>query len=107
MTVRFVSCRYCSSATEYKHRHCPSFKDECTRCQYRKDHAVYLQNARKYAKGEVIATLDELMEQTLVIWRERTVHIESIKCMQYRGIIQELKGGRFYKAVSKESMVMK
>lgn len=100
--MRQNPCRHCSFALKHKERYYPSVGGECRKCSDRKAHDAYLKSVRKYLSGEAITTLDELMKQTYVIWHERTVHIEAIKSLQYRVIISEIAGRRFYKAIPRE-----
>lgn len=68
-----------------------------------KEHKEKLEKRRRYKRGETIATLDELLEQTYVFWFGRLMHIEAVKCWQLRSIIKGLSAECFYKAVDKFS----
>ena len=57
---------------------------------------------RKYNKGEPITSLTELLEQTWVIWRHKTIHIEVIKSWQIRFVVLEINNGRIFKAEKNE-----
>lgn len=103
MSLARNPCRYCTASIEYKGRHSPSFTVECQQCKYRKDHADYLQSQRKFAKGEPITSLQELLQQEWVIWYGYTKHIEMFRSMSVRTVEMFLRNGAFYKAIRKEN----
>jgi hypothetical protein len=55
-----------------------------------------------FVAGDVITTLDELLQQEWVMWFGRARHIEIIKSLQLRCVLQLIKAGYFKKAVRKE-----
>ena len=62
-------------------------------------HEEKLAKRRKYKKGDKITSLQELLEQTWVIWHGRTTHIEVIKSLQLRIVLADIHYGIIYKAV--------
>lgn len=64
-------------------------------------HREKLDKRRMYARGDKISSLGELLEQKWVMWGCRTVHIEFIKSLQLRFVIDCLNRGYFYKAMKK------
>ena len=55
-------CSSCALGAEYKGRHFPSHKVECTECESLKKHKEYLKEHRKYVEGEPIASLEQLLQ---------------------------------------------
>lgn len=94
-------CRYCALSYEYKGRHKSGYKKECYECEYNKKHKEYLKGQRKFEIGEPIKTIDELLEQEWVMWGDKTTHIEVIKNLQLRFILQSLDNNWFRKAIRK------
>lgn len=101
--MRQNPCRHCSSSYEFKGKHYPSFSETFACCEYRKEHNLYLKSKRKYTTGSKISTMDELMDQTFIMFNGRTTHIEAVKSMPYRLILKFLAGGMFYKAIKREN----
>lgn len=64
-------------------------------------HREKLDKRRIYAKGDKISSLGELLEQKWVMWGEKTVHIEFVKSLQLRFVINCLNKGYFFKAIKK------
>lgn len=95
-------CRNCKSALNYKGRHLPGW--DCQRdCEKRKKHEEYLKSKRVFTQGEPIRTLDELLNQEYVMWGRSPRHIEMIKSLQLRTVLNFLENGWFFNAVKKES----
>lgn len=68
-----------------------------------KKHYDKLESKRKYYKGDVITTLDELLEQKFVYWWDRIKHINVVKSLQFRMVLSLLEDKRFSKAIKKEN----
>ena len=96
-------CRYCSSAYEHKGKHYPSFSNSCGECTYITEHKKYLQSKRMFEEGEQITTLDELLNQTLVMWYHSTRHIEVIKNNTINTVLKWLEVGAIRKAIRRSS----
>lgn len=96
-------CRYCAISIEYKGTHRPSLTDvKCDGCKNLNEHLKYLEKQRKFDKGELITSLDELLNQEWVMWYGRTKHIEVFKHSQLKSVLRWLEVGAFHKAVRKE-----
>ncbi len=67
-------------------------------------HRLKLEKRRKYKPGDLIKTLDELLMQEWVMWHGRTTHIEVVKSLQLRIVIDSLVRGGFCKAIKKEKL---
>lgn len=105
MAVARNPCRYCSSSfydERTGHRISSSFKPECIQCVWKNEHKQYLETKRKFKPGETIKDLNTLLEQTWVIFCNQTRHIEVIKSMQFRTVLQFLNAGRFRFALNNE-----
>lgn len=98
-------CRYCNFGYKYKNRYGPSYDPECADCQNLKQHREYLKSQRKYEIGEPITRMDVLLEQEYVYCGCADIpkHIEAVKSLQLRIVLDILRKGHFYKAVKKES----
>lgn len=96
-------CRYCALSMEYKGRHSPSGKELRGECESYRKHKEYLQSKRKFAEGEQITSIEELLEQEWVMWYHTTKHIEVFKHTQLANVLNWLERGAFRKAVRKES----
>ena len=96
-------CRYCALAYVHKGRHSPGWDGKCKECQNIKSHREYLKSQRKFTEGEPLTTLDELLEQEWVMWYHGLKHIEAIKSMPIRTVLNWLEVGVFRKAIRKES----
>ena len=68
-------------------------------------HREELDKRRMFSKGEQITTLEELLNETFVILHGRTWHIEAVKSLQMRIVLDWVKYGRFYKAIRKDDNV--
>lgn len=96
-------CRYCALASVYGGHHTISlYNNRCLHCENHAKHQKYLDQHRKYEKGEQIKSLDELLQQECVMWFNHTRHIEFIKNWQFGYILKQLKNGNLYKAIKKE-----
>lgn len=98
-------CRYCYAAYEKKGRHTHGWSKECHECEYRRKHEKYLESQRKFIVGEKICDMDELLKQEYVFWGigiKTPKHIEVIKSLQLRTVLNSLANGCFYKAIRKE-----
>ena len=103
--MRVNPCRYCFlSTSDEKGKHRPSLRDECVRCELLVQHTKYLIEQRKFLKGSTITTLEELLNQEWVYRWDKVQHIEAIKCMQLRGIIDLIKGGHLCRAIRKSDL---
>ncbi len=94
-------CRYCASSYEYRGRHVPGLCEKCCSCQYILKHKEYLKSQRKFVEGEPIADLNELLQQTWVMFGGRPSHIEVIKHMQLNTILKLIHGSSLKKAILK------
>lgn len=102
--MRINPCRYCTLSVNLNGKHrsrCSS--EECIKCENIKKHREYLLNQRKFAEGEQIISIDELLKQEWVMWYHSTKHIEIFKNMQLNLVLKFLKNGAFRKAIRKES----
>lgn len=95
-------CRKCEFYFAYKNRHYPSYSETCRLCDKRKKYDEYKLSKRMFVAGDVITTLDELLEQEWVVWQGMTKHIEVIKHLQFKCVIGLIEGGYLRKAVRKE-----
>lgn len=95
-------CRHCDSSFNNKGRHMPSYSKECLNCEKLKRHREYLKSVRKFEEGDVITSLQELLECTWVMWGGSTKHIEVFKSMPLRAVLQLIKCGAIKKAVEKK-----
>ena len=95
-------CRFCAlSKIDFNGKHCPGYAFECGHCENIKKHKKYLHEHRKYEAGEPITNLETLLEQEWVMWDSRTIHIEAVKNLQMRTIMNGLNNNSFYKAIKK------
>lgn len=94
-------CRYCALSWEHQGKHHPSYEKQCAECKNFKSHKEYLQSQRKFIEGELITSLDELLQQEWVMWYHNTKHIEVIKHTQLATVLQWLERGAFHKAIRK------
>lgn len=97
-------CRRCEKAFVWKNRHMPSFsKEDCKKCEKIKSHKKYLESKRKYIAGDLITSIDELLEQKeWVMWGDGIKHISVIKNLQLNTVIRFIGLGYFRKAIKKE-----
>lgn len=105
MAVTRNPCRYCASSyyDARTGRRIPNmFTEVCSKCEWIDEHKKYLKSKRKFTEGEIITTLDELLEQEWVMWFHSTRHIEVIKSVQLRTVLKWLKLGAIRKAIKKE-----
>ena len=66
------------------------------------EHKQYLDSKRKFKSGEPINDLNTLLEQAWVMFCGQTRHIEVVKSMQLRTVLQFLNAGRFRFALINE-----
>lgn len=95
-------CRKCAFCFTYNNRCYPAYNKACSLCDKRKKYEEYKQSKRMFVPGDVITTLDELLEQEWVIFGGMTRHIEFIKSLQLRIVIGLIKNRSLRKAVRKE-----
>ena len=95
-------CRYCALSYNHNGKHSPSYENQCAKCTNRQKHNKYLQSHRKFESGEVITSLDELLQQEWVMWYGYTKHIEVYKHSQLSSVLLWLEIGAFHKAIRKE-----
>lgn len=85
-------------------KHCSRYSsEECAKCENIQKHREYLLSQRKFAEGEQITSIEELLKQEWVMWYHSTKHIEVFKNMQLNLVLKFLKNGAFRKAIRKES----
>lgn len=96
-------CRYCALSYERNGKHYRSYRNECYECENFRKHQEYLKSKRKFLVGEKITSFQELMEQTWIFWgnRDKSMHIEVVKSLQLRIVINNLEKGKFYRAIRK------
>lgn len=56
---------------------------------------------RKYEKGELITSLDELMEQDFIFWCGKVYHKGWVQSWQIRMVNEQMKRGNIFKAKRK------
>ena len=102
MAVSRNPCRYCAKAyyDRVRNRMHQSFAEECFDCEWLREHDQYLQSKRKFKAGERIRDLLSLIEQEWVIFNGKTKHIEAIKSMPLRTVLNFIKMGLFYYAIN-------
>lgn len=61
------------------------------------EHRKNLDKRRKFKRGEVIKSLDELLEQTWVMCSTKTMHIKAVKCWQLSFIERLIAEGVLFK----------
>lgn len=94
-------CKNCKYAFVYKGRHMHGWECHLDCDKYRK-HQEYLERKRIFRKGDVIKSIEELLNCEWVMWGDKPRHIEVIKCMQLNSILRFIQLGYFNKAVRKE-----
>lgn len=95
-------CRKCVFCFTHNSRCYPAYNKACNLCDKRKKYEKYKLSKRMFVPGDVITTLDELLEQEWVIWNGLTRHIEFIKHLQLSNVIRMIEIGSLRKAVRKE-----
>lgn len=102
MAVSRNPCRYCAKAhyDVVRNRMHQSFAEECFDCKWLREHDQYLQSKRKFKAGERIKDFPSLIEQEWVIFSGKTKHIEAIKSMTLRTVLNFIKMGLFYYAIN-------
>lgn len=96
-------CRYCALSAEYNGRHYPYGSERCVKCENIAEHRKYLLSKRKFAEGDTITSIEELLQQEWVMWYHNTKHIKVIRNMQLNTVLMFLERGAFKKAIKKES----
>ena len=95
-------CRICKTEFPYNIKYCNSCKfhreNEIT------DYKLYLESKRRFVAGNVITTIDELMTQDLVFWRDKITNQGWLQSSQLRWICNNLKAGHFRIAIKKDGM---
>ena len=80
-------------------------KKFCTKCSEDEDklkkYYDNLEKRRKYIKGEVITSFDELLKQEFIYFHDKIYHNGWIKSWQFNMIINQLNKGCLYKAIKK------
>lgn len=94
-------CRNCEDSFVYKNRHNPGWNCRFD-CEKHKKHEEYLESKRIFKAGDIINSLEELLNEEWVMWGVTTRHIEVIKCMQLRSVLKFIRLGYFRKAIRKE-----
>ena len=61
------------------------------------EHRKNLDKRRKFKRGEVIKSFDELLEQTWVMWFKKTMHIKAVKCWQLSFVERAIAEGTLFK----------
>lgn len=103
MSVSQNPCQYCPMAFEWKGRRTTSiFNPYCRECIPYREHQAFLESKRMFASGDPIRSLDELLEQTWVMFNGRVKHIEVIKSAAMRTVLGWLQNGLLRKAIKKE-----
>ena len=82
-------------------------KGVCYNCQLtRKDEYQYylekLEKKRKYKQGEVITTIDELINCEFVYWNDKIYHKAFIQSLQFSLVLRILNKNGFRYAIKKE-----
>ncbi len=95
-------CRSCSFHTIYRNRHEHGYSKQCSDCKKLPLHKEYLKTQRKYEVGEPITNIQDLINETWVMWYGRTKHVETFKSMQLRTVLYFLNNGSLKKAVPKQ-----
>lgn len=85
-----------------------AYKGVCYNCQLTRkleyqDHLEKLEKKRKYRQGEVIATIDELINCEFVYWNDKIYHKAFIQSFQLSLVLRILNKKGFKYAIRKES----
>lgn len=83
-------------------------KGVCYNCQLTRkdeyqDHLKKLEKKRKYRQGEVIPTIDELINCEFVYWNDKIYHRAFIQSLQLSWVLRILNRKGFKYAIRKES----
>ena len=65
--------------------------------ELREKHHAELDKRRKFKQGAKIESLAELLEQTWVMWFNKTMHIKAVKCWQLSFIEHLIEEGQLFK----------
>ena len=101
--MRKNPCRHCSLHTEYKNRCYHGYSEQCYTCKDLASHKAYLKTRKKYDTGEPITNIRDLLNETWVIWNGRAKHIEVVKSLTLRTVLQLLDKRILKKAVPKST----
>ena len=74
-----------------------------TRKDEYQDHITKLEKKRKYRQGDVITTIDELINCEFVYWNDKIYHRAFIQSLQLILILRILNNKGFKYAIRKES----
>lgn len=67
--MRVNPCRYCALSVNLNVKHCSRYSsEECAKCENIQKHREYLLSQRKFAEGEQITSIEELLKQEWVMW---------------------------------------
>lgn len=102
--MRANPCRYCALADIYKNHHVRGWGEACLKCEYIKKHEAFLEENRRFIRGERIDSLEELLAQERVFigFAKTSKHIEVIKSWQLRIVLKTIETGNLYKAIDRE-----
>ena len=65
--MRVNPCRYCALSVNLNGKHCSRYSsEECAKCENIQKHREYLLSQRKFAEGEQITSIEELLKQEWV-----------------------------------------
>ena len=92
-------CRKCEKAFVWNNRHTPSLNNECKACEKQKKYKEYLLSKRKFVAGDIITSLEELLQQEWVMFYNCARHIEVIKHNQLSTVLKWLGNGALRKAI--------
>lgn len=67
--------------------------------ELQRQHREKLDKRRKFKQGAKIESLTELLEQTWVMWRNRTLHIKAVKSWQLSFIETLINEGALFRVV--------
>jgi hypothetical protein len=84
-----------------------AYKGVCYNCQTTRkleyqDHLEKLEKKRKYRQGEVIPTIDELINCEFIYWNDKIYHRAFIQSLQLSLILRILNRKGFKYAIRKE-----
>lgn len=80
-------------------------KEEITLEQMRElldKHKEKLEKRRKYKQGDAITSIDELLQQEWVFVFGKPRHIEFVKSLQFRNILDLIERKNIWKAIKKQ-----
>lgn len=100
--MRKPDCRACRE--KHSAEFAKSTFGRCNDCRPMQKYQTQLASRRKFAQGETITTLDELLQQEWVVAHGRGKHIKAIKNMQLEIVLHWIEHGYFHKAIRKEDV---